>query len=66
MVGKMIYAYGVDKHRPCEYGYMGTITGVENEQVFVHSKDNPIGYQDYVLNLDNVNKWLDQKLYVLR
>lgn len=65
-LGKKLYAYGADKHRPCSYSYVGTIVKAENELIHIHDENNPKGYQDYSITRINFNKWIDEKLYVLR
>ena len=38
--GKVIYAYGIDKHRAGCYGYMANIEDVKNGLVYCYAKDN--------------------------
>lgn len=65
MIGKRIYALDCDKHNPNGYGYMGTITNIENGLVYIHSPNNPLNYQNYTIELNKVKKWLKEKLYKL-
>lgn len=64
--GKVIYAYNADKHRLGCYGYMADIEDVKNGLVYCYAKDNPKNYQHFTLKLENVKKWINEKLYKIR
>lgn len=57
--------YGANKHKS-GYSYMANIIKVENDLVYCYAKDNPKNYQYFTLKLENVKKWLEQKLYKLK
>jgi hypothetical protein len=61
MIGKKIMA--MDKTRRRNIGVIDEITETE---VKVFDKNNPQGYQNYTLARSDFDKWVEQKLYVLR
>lgn len=61
VVGKKIMAIDGNKRRN-----IGVIQSIDDTTVKVYSDKNPKGYKHYELNKSDFDKWVKEKLYILR